>query len=142
MSREADMIETFVRGLEVSSGRHSSAGGRSDLPMGGGGGYGTPASCYRCNKCVQCCSCCCSYYYCFSYCCFYYCSCYSPPLGPATMPASAQNTRVCGAPWAPWGAGRGASSNQYTNTQTNTQIPHHTPVHPGAPQIPLPWQGD
>ena len=83
------MIETFVRGLEVSSGRHSSAGGRSDLPMGGGGGYGTPASCYRCNKCVQCCSCCCSYYYCFSYCCFYYCSCYSPP------PRSGHYAREC-----------------------------------------------
>jgi len=54
MSREADMIETYVRGLEA--GRQSAAvalgasGGRADLPMGGGGGYGTPASCYRCDK--------------------------------------------------------------------------------------------
>jgi len=55
MSREADMIETYVRGLEA--GRQSvmaavtaQTGGRSDLPMGGGTGYGTPANCYRCDK--------------------------------------------------------------------------------------------
>jgi len=43
------MIETYVRGLEA--GRQSAgAGGRADLPMGGGGGYGTPASCYKCNR--------------------------------------------------------------------------------------------
>ena len=68
MSREADMIETYVRGLEA--GRQSAlavAGGRCvkwlfwwkgetdhvnfrpDLPMGGGGGYGSTPSCYRCN---------------------------------------------------------------------------------------------
>ena len=70
MSREAEMIETYVRGLEA--GRQSAlaiAGGRcvrktaplmrkgsrnhvnfrSDLPMGGGEGYGSASSCYRCN---------------------------------------------------------------------------------------------
>ena len=69
MSREAEMIETYVRGLEA--GRQSAlavAGGRcvvkaallikkktnhqhfrADLPMGGGGGYGSAPSCYRCN---------------------------------------------------------------------------------------------
>ena len=64
------MIETYVRGLEA--GRQSAlvvAGGRwvvkagcpsdekktshknirADLPMGGGGGYGSAPSCYRCN---------------------------------------------------------------------------------------------
>jgi len=44
------MIETYVRGLEA--GRQSAlavAGGRPDLPMGGGGGYGSTPSCYRCN---------------------------------------------------------------------------------------------
>jgi hypothetical protein len=52
MSREADMIETYVKGLEAGrqSAAKSQSSGRADLPMGGGGGYGTPASCYRCNK--------------------------------------------------------------------------------------------